>query len=556
MDQPARCPRRAWPLLAVPAVPLRAALAVLLLTFGSGARASAQPVPAAHGETGAARSLAGLLLADTARPRLAWLELELRYAWNSSIPVAAAGDGGLWAGRGSSARLRGGFWLRRGPLLVVVAPEFRAVQNRGFEEVLPDTFPELFDAFALPWQTGRHRIDLPYRHGGDPLYELHPGNSTLALTTGGVAAGLSTEQHWWGPGMRNALVLSDNAPGFPHFFVRAAGPVPTRAGAFEAVWLLGALSASSSYRAQHGAATGRRALSAATVAFTPAAAPAFTFGVARAVYTPVDRWSELPARFADVASRRGFTGDTLAAPAEEQITSLFVRWLAAGEGAEVYAEWARSELPSSFRDLLLAPEHGQGYTLGLAVTREGFGHGALRLAGEVSYLEQSSTYVTRPVNSFYASRTVPEGYTHQGRVLGAAIGPSGSSQRLALDWFGREREAGLFAGRIRWNNDAYNDWPGNFPARYQGHDVSVHGGARGAVQLAGLRVAAEWTSGMRYNFMFQNWAVGWRTSDWSVNVAHHSLRFDLSPAGRPAAANLSAGRRQSHIRSTDARREP
>jgi hypothetical protein len=486
-----------------------------------------------HGNGSSLRSLSACLLAVPAHGPLA-LGPETRVAWNPQIPAAAQGDAGLWAGRGFGARLRGGVTTRHGPLLLVLAPELHYAQNRPFDHEMPDTFPQMFEDFTLPWQTGRHRIDQPYRPGADPLLTLLPGQSTLALMAGGAAFGASTEQHWWGPGTRNALVVSDNAPGFPHLFIRTLAPARVGPVTVDAVALLGGLRASVPYRATHGGSAGRRSLSAAALAISPVAAPGFTVGVARGVYADVAGWGELPGRAADVFIRRGFAGDTLADVEAEQITSLFLRWVMPVEGAELYGEWARSELPSSLRDLALMPEHGQGYTFGGALARD-VRTGVLRIAAELSYLEQSSTYRLRPVNSFYASRFVTAGYTHDGRVLGAAIGPSGSSQWLAVDWIGdgtRGVELGVFGGRVRWNNDAYNDWPGDSPARYQGHEVSLFGGVRAARDMGGWRAGGQWAFGQRYNFMFQNWAKGWATTRNSVNVPYHSLRLELSPAHR------------------------
>ena len=61
---------------------------------------------------------------------------------------------------------------------------------------------------------------------------------------------------------------------------------------------------------------------------------------------------------------------------------------------------------------------------------------ALRLQAEHTYLEKSATSRDRPVGVYYTSRAVLQGYTHDGRVLGAAIGPGASSHWLAVDYFG------------------------------------------------------------------------------------------------------------------------
>ena len=107
-----------------------------------------------------------------------------------------------------------------------------------------------------------------------------------------------------------------------------------------------------------------------------------------------------------------------------QILTLFGRLVIPGEGAEVYAEWCRRRLPGSLRDALERPEHTQAYTLGAGWARAA-GAGRLRLQAEHTYAEKSPTYRAEPTGSWYAGRAVPQGYTHRGQVLGAALGPGG-----------------------------------------------------------------------------------------------------------------------------------
>ncbi len=45
--------------------------------------------------------------------------------------------------------------------------------------------------------------------------------------------------------------------------------------------------------------------------------------------------------------------------------SLFGRWLFPKDHFELYFEWAKSELPRSLRDFVIAPQDAQGYTMGL-----------------------------------------------------------------------------------------------------------------------------------------------------------------------------------------------
>jgi hypothetical protein len=448
---------------------------------------------------------------------------EVESAWNSRIPFSV-NDGPMWAGRGAAARVMAGVDLTAGPVRLIVAPELVWSQNEEFDELLPGPWTEAERAaFVAPWLTGRHAADVPWRPGAESVRTLYPGQSSFSVSAGALVAGAATESQWWGPGVRGGILFSNNAPGFPHLFLRTGRPLRTPVGAVEAKWLVGALE-SSGYIDPDGD-EGRRSLSALGVTLQPPLVPGLTLGMARAVYSPVDGWGEAAGRAADVLGHWDAGRDSTGRAAE-QMLALSARWVSPGDGAELWVEWARREFPESLRDLLVQPEHGQGYTLGGQMARP-LGSRTVRLQAEHTYLEESPSFRSRPTGSWYASARVPQGYTERGQVIGAAVGPGGSGQWLAADLVGRRGEGGIFFGRVRWANDAYYDKPGG-PNRYRAHDVTVFAGARGGIDLAGARLTAEWTAGKRWNFLFQNFSTGWEDRDNAVNVVNHTLRIGLS----------------------------
>jgi hypothetical protein len=169
-------------------------------------------------------------------------------------------------------------------------------------------------------------------------------------------------------------------------------------------------------------------------------------------------------------------------------------------GVESYAELGRTEFPKSLRDFLIYPSHTIGYTLGLQWNKP---EGRTRIQAEVTNLEQSSSFRDRPIGSWYTSRRVIQGYTNQGQALGAAIGPGSSSQYLAWDYLPTTWRAGVYAGRIRWNEDmrsVYN-WPSYL--EFCNHDVSYYGGVRTSGRTRFGFVSADFTLAKRINAFFQ-----------------------------------------------------
>ena len=470
------------------------------------------------------RSSTGSLIAaadGTASIRVLLPHFELKH--NSEIPFTL-NDGSLWAGRGLNGRLTFGFTAQRGGLKLVLAPQLVHSENAHFD--LPP--PELEDQsiFAAPWYRGPDSADLPLRLGSEPYTGLQIGESTLAYSSEKLLFGISSASQWWGPGIENALIISNNAPGFPHLFVGTDAPLSVLKGKLEGKLVAGVLSPS---LVHGGDDSGRRSLSGLVAAYRPDAADWLTVGAARVVYASLSNPVGVVTRVADVFTRWSTGRDTTqasAGDAHEQMLSVFARGVFPGSGAELYAEWARVDLPDDLRDFLLVPDHTQGYTLGLAWARPVFS-AVVRLGGEVTYLEESAAYSSRPGRSFYTSRVIPEGYTNQGRSVGAAIGPGGSSQTGTADVYFPGGSLGLFAGRIRWANDAYyRAGPGR--TSYLGHDVLVFGGVRGGWDMGSYMVEPSVAYGMRYNFLFQNPLIGIE-GEQAVDVANWTLQLSIAP---------------------------
>jgi hypothetical protein len=253
-------------------------------------------------------------------------------------------------------------------------------------------------------------------------------------------------------------------------------------------------------------ANDRRSITALATTWTPAGAPTLTLGFTRAVYAPLAGWQDVFGHALDVLRDRGVqrAGDSTIV-SRDQIFSLFGRWVFAADGFAVHAEWARTDPPRSLRDFLTAANRSQGYTLGLEWARPlRAARDALRIQTEVTYLEMSPAYRNFPEPSFYTSAAARQGYTQRGQVIGAAIGPGASSQWFAVDYLAPVWRAGLFAGRIRWDDDALYSFPGFYPNKWCAHDVSLFGGLSGALQGRRGHVEAALTQGERLNVFFNH----------------------------------------------------
>ncbi|MBA3656013.1 MAG: hypothetical protein H0W69_01525 [Gemmatimonadaceae bacterium] len=448
------------------------------------------------------------------RPKLSVVSPRVLFVTNSAIPYTR-NDGPLWAGRGSSVSAASGLRVQFGPLRAIIVPEVLRSENRDW--VLRDTVrfyapPIPKDrqggGFVFPWYLPPLSIDQPLRMGADKISRIDAGQSSVFIYAGPVAFGAATENEWWGPGVRNAIVLSNNAGGFPHIALRTSEPIRTRFGTFDARLIAGGISESGFFDTT--STNNLQAISLAGLSYSPPRNPALSLGFARAVYGTVNEWSSIPGRLLRSFSNPGRPNnrplsDSSEYPGgEDQVYSLFARWVSPPDGFESYVEWSRTELPASLRDIFLAPNHTQGYTLGLQWRKPApLNARTFRLQAEVTTLEQSATFRDRGIGSYYTSRKVIQGYTHHGQVIGASIGPGASAQWLAADYLADSWYAGPFVGRTRWNEDMHSvyGWPSYIG--YCNHDVSVYTGVRSGWRSKYLSATAEMTFGNRINAWFQ-----------------------------------------------------
>jgi hypothetical protein len=427
---------------------------------------------------------------------------DVAIVWNSDLPYGP-NAGALWAGRGTSALVRAGVDARLGRVRLVLLPEATASQNAAF--AFRRSFANGRSPYANPWWANgsppNPSIDLPSRFGDASWRLLSPGQSSLTVAAGPVTLGVASENEWWGPGVQNALLLSNDAEGFPHALVRTTHPVRTRMGDFEARALLGALTPS--LYLDSVPTTTRRSFSAAAVTWRPRFAPQLTMGLARTAVASIGGWSDLAARAADVLTAWPTrSGDSIVRPEADTYSSLFGRWVSAPGHVEVYGEVARERAPHNVRELLAAPHDGQALTLGASVFRPIGAARQLRVRSEVTTLEQSVALRDRGVAvPFYTGLATREGYTHRGQLLGATIGPGSSSQWLAVDLLTRGWQSGLELGRLRANNDALYDQPN---ANFFRHDVTLSVGGRVARRTPAGDLAATLRWARRDTYLFLN----------------------------------------------------
>ncbi|HVW14762.1 MAG TPA: hypothetical protein VHB54_13085 [Mucilaginibacter sp.] len=383
-------------------------------------------------------------------------------------------NGPLYPNRGLQELFSTGFYFRLGFLKVQAKPEFVYAQNKpfpGFADVQSgnDNARLLQSYFAIV-----NGIDAPERFGSSPLQKFHPGQSKVTLNFGKVEIGVSTENMWWGPGVKNSIMMSNSAPGFLHWTFNSSAPVKTSIGTFE--WqLIGGYLNQSGYlptdtnKLIYGhnlfipKPSVTRYLSAYTINWHPKWMTGFFVGFSEYSYMNIDsayRHYGLIKKIIPVIAGSSNQANTVSANSngdnEDFAFAINFRQVFEKEKAEVYFEWARNDHWANLSDLLQEPEHSSAYTLGGRKLYDLAGGRFLQVKLELTHLQSSPTYLLRDEPVWYVHLEPPQdGYTNEGRYLGAGIGPGSNSLMIDLSYLSGEDSFGIQTERLVHDNDLY-----------------------------------------------------------------------------------------------------
>ena len=356
-----------------------------------------------------------------------WYNTTYPFGWN---------DGAVWRGRGATASLEGGISGRWKSLSATIDPQVFVAENRSFAVMAPVS-PFVANAFADPMTPF---IDRPQRFGDKVYGRVDGGQSTVRMDALGVSLGASTASQWIGPMSEWPFLLSNNAPGIPRFFAGSSSPWNIGIGRIHGQVFYGGLS-QSAFVNEPDSSRGR-IISGITGSFFPRFLPGLEIGAGRLFEY---RWPQ--GGFGARDLRKPFeaflkehvkadSGLAINQSADNQLASLFARWVLPRGGLEVYGEFGRDDHNWNARDATLEPDHISTYGLGL---RKAWlaSNGALRgFRFELLNLDPSTLARARPQGSIYEHTYTKQGHTQMGQVLGAGFAATaGGGTIVAVDRF-------------------------------------------------------------------------------------------------------------------------
>jgi hypothetical protein len=399
---------------------------------------------------------------------------------NNSLLPQGVNDGIMFPARGWQERYSIGVNLQWWLFDVNFQPEKLSIQNLQQEYYAgnPADGNFMFKYFGMV----ANNIDHFRQFGYEKIDTNSFGQSRIGLKTNNISFGYSTENIWWGPGKRNSLIFSNNAGGFRHYYLNSIEPIKTFIGSFEFSAVAGILDTTKYTDIDQELLNvcrpckvyknlDQRKIDAITVNWRPKWVPNLYLGYAfsRQYY-------------ANTKNDYGQTYSFFSKDKTQQIIgSMMFRFSLPKDHAEFYGEFGLPDEAAYpwkfFKDI----NSRSGFVFGAnKLVLIGKGKSYLNLNIEFTQLQlmnpKNIFYLGSPfaggqANSWYLNTNIKQGWSNNGQLLGASIGPGSNGQNFSLSWHKGYNKIGVFVERVAHNNDFYysvyyNPYAGGFGYGY------------------------------------------------------------------------------------------
>ena len=388
---------------------------------------------------------------------------------NSNQPFGY-NDGSMGTSVGTQLLINPQINFQWGRFTLQLSPEKVYADNSPIDG-LPENFEgyQNGDAFwRRYYEISENIIENPLRAKRRFAETLFSGQSSFLYNSKTVSYGISTENLWWGPGINHSLVLTNNAPGFPHFTIHTHKPIKTSIGNIEFQLIGGSLTNlgepptnnDNPFAAQYSVKK-----------------PIFERYITGMIFTIQPKWSKhLFLGFENMAYmyKKNTNGLEDVTPFSNfsrygrlkqrpSLGSIFIRYALPKDHAEFYIEYGRNDRGATpvniFYDSI--PTGYVGGVRKLFPLGKNAKNGAIALNIEIVHLQMQNpnqiwtSGLTAKKTSWYTNDQVPQGYTNYGQIIGSFVGPGSNAQNLNLAWVKGFKKIGFGIERIVHNKDFY-----------------------------------------------------------------------------------------------------
>ncbi len=386
-------------------------------------------------------------------------------------------NGSLIPSRGYQHIISPGIFSKIGPISIQYKPEFLFSQNLEYDGFWDGHYDEIWAKRYNGW----NHIDIPERFGETEYKRNLLGQSSVRINFSKLSLGISNENIWWGPSIRNSIMMSNHARGFKHITFNTTSPINTKIGSFEWQFVTGRLERSG-YKPpqtdrmyagtrlwiqkinQNGKHDDWRYFQGISLTYSPKWIDGLSIGFIRWVqmYSALVEgkywWMKGSTNYFPLFSNLFRKNDKYVdyELQTDQAAGIFFRWILKKSKAEIYAEFHRNDASQNLRDLILDSEHSRALTVGVQKIFKSIKHDYL-FSWEWTQLEQTAGRLLRNAGSWYQHGYVYHGYTNYGEVIGASIGPGSNSNYFSITRLSPNERYGIAFEVIDQDNDFYTD---------------------------------------------------------------------------------------------------
>jgi len=453
----------------------------------------------------------------------------LPFKWNQQFNTHhpySLNDGAMIPARGYQTMISLGFYAKLGILSIQLYPEYVFAENRDFQGLYKQLSPIIWQEY----NTFHSLIDFPDKFGDKPYKKLFWGQSSIRITAGPISFGLSNENLWWGPGIKNSLLMSNTAPGFMHLTLNSVKPIHTLIGSFEGQ-IIGGLLEASSYETVMQSQS--QYLNGMVLTYNPLWISGLFLGLTRSemvLYKDLNKFTD----YMPVISpffKKNIYGNGESKTVNDQRTSIFARWLLPIANAEIYAEFYKEDHAYNFRDLFLQLEYAHAYLFGLTKLQPRIHHPGQYIKFQLEYtkIEDNSDNEWRTggysYNYVHYSQQLL-GYTNQGQLLGPGIGPGSDLLSVEVSLLKGLKKIGLEFERFVHNADFFNKIIQDPRANWVDLNIS----AIGQFNWRNILISSKFTFQNAYNYQYyyqptiknnkpDYWAPGTNTFNFQAQIS-------------------------------------
>lgn len=378
-------------------------------------------------------------------------------------------DGNFYPNVGLQQRASVGVGIKWWKLSIELSPEWVSANNKTPE---PFSTDPLYGNYWPKYYTYIvNKVDMLNRFGTEPLEKFFYGQSSVRFNSNNISFGVSNENLWWGPGLRNSLVMTNNAPGFLHVSLNTIKPKKTVIGSFEGQIIIGKLDSTGFENPDNpimntiwpGGIAKKlnydRMINGVVFTWQPIWIKNFYIGFANTTQWYVN--DSLPlGRYIPVI----FPFSLSKGKPRMKLGSIFLRYALPRDNAEFYFEFGRADkaanpvnlfadtIPIGYvagiRKLFPLAKRNQFIQFMIEVTQ-------LQLSDSRLVIDEKNVWGPGRTKSWYMDRYIQQGYSNAGQLMGAAIGPGSNSQTINVAWVNKLKKIGIQLERIIYNKDFY-----------------------------------------------------------------------------------------------------